>query len=97
MKSPDQIWQQLTTAARHAPAQPLEPAWGRVERIVHQWQIEQAEENASVELMAWMGRRVLLSAFLVMTATLALCYLPWDDTWTALSASAPWLEVVSDL
>lgn len=97
MKSPDQLWQQLITAARHAPARPVEPSWGRVERILHQWQTEQAEENASAELTAWMGRRVLLGALLVMTATLALCYLPLDDTWTALSASAPWLEVVSDL
>jgi hypothetical protein len=97
MKSPEQLWRQLTHAARQAPTPGLEPPWGRVDRIIHRWQAEQAEEAATVEVMAWMGRRILLSAVLVMTAALVLSYLPWDDTWTALSGSAPWLEVVADL
>lgn len=98
MKSPDQLWQQLLAAARRAPARPLqEPSWSFTEHALRRWRAEQAEETAAVEIMAWMGRRVLVSAVLITMATLALNYLPWEDTWTALSGSAPWLEVVTDL
>ncbi|MCX8155292.1 MAG: hypothetical protein N3J91_02365 [Verrucomicrobiae bacterium] len=97
MISPDQLWRRLTAAARQAPTTSPELSGGHVSRIVSRWQAEQEEEAATVEVMAWMGRRVLLSAVVVMTAVLALSYLPWDDTWTALSGSAPWLEVVADL
>jgi hypothetical protein len=98
MKSPDQLWRQLLAAARLAPARPLpEPSWTFTERALSRWRAEHGEETASVEIMAWMGRRVLVSAVLITMATLAFSYLPWEDTWTALSGSAPWLEVVADL
>lgn len=97
MKPADRLWQRLTAAARQAPAPPAELPWGQVDRIVARWQSAEAEETATVEIMAWMGRRVLVSAVLVTTVAVALSYLPLDDTWTVLTSSAPWLEVVTDL
>lgn len=97
MIAPDHVWRRLTAAARQSPDNFPAPPAGRVNRIVNRWLAEEDEEATAVAVMAWMGRRVLLSAVAVMAAALVFSYLPWDDTWTALSGSAPWLEVVADL